>query len=351
MRQDPESNHPLTRTRRGLPAAGAGALLLPFPVRSAAASLRILHVMSFDSPWRWTDGQFAGFKEGLALADAEYRVFQMDVKRNSSPAAREAVGRDARALIESWKPDLVYTSDDDAQAFVTRHYVNARPAFVFSGVNKDAAAHGLEGASNVTGVLEREHFVETARLLQALRPGIKRFAVISDMGQYWPDVIARIQAGLPQLPDASIVRLDRVQTFEDYKQRMREYQGRADAVFSLGLFTLADASGANVPYPLVQRWTVENSRVPDASFWIDRVHNGVLASVTVSEREQGRAAGRLARAILVDRASPAALPMRPTVKGNPAINLARARQLGIEVSSSLLLSSEIVTAFEWNRVG
>ncbi len=23
--------------------------------------LRILHIMSFDSPWRWTDGQLAGF--------------------------------------------------------------------------------------------------------------------------------------------------------------------------------------------------------------------------------------------------------------------------------------------------
>lgn len=350
MPRDQESNTAFSCTRRGLLAAGAGSLLLPFPARGAATNLRILHVMSFESPWRWTDGQFAGFKEALALADAEYRVFQMDVKRNSAPAAREAAGRDARALIDKWKPDLVYASDDDAQAFVTRHYVNAKPHFVFSGVNKEAAAHGLEGASNVTGVLEREHFVETARLLQALRPEIKRFAIISDMGQYWPDVIARINAGLPHLPGASIVKLDRVKTFEEYKQRMREYQGSADAVFSLGMFTYSDAAGANVPYPLVQRWTVENSRLPDASFWIDRVHNGVLASVTVSEREQGRAAGRLARAILVDHVPPAALPMRPTLKGNPAINLARARQLGIDVNSSLLLSSEVITAFEWNRV-
>lgn len=103
MPRDQESKVPFIRTRRGLLAAGAGSLLVPFPVRGSGANLRILHVMSFDSPWRWAD---------------------------SSPASRK----------------------------------DSPSAFVFGGVNKDAAAHGLEGASNVTGVLEREHFVETARL-------------------------------------------------------------------------------------------------------------------------------------------------------------------------------------------
>jgi len=340
---------PRALSRRSLLGAGA-ALLLPFGVRAGGSRhLRILHIMSFESPWRWTDGQFAGFKEALGDVDAEYRVFQMDVKRNSTPEAKERIGRDARALIESWKPDLVYTSDDDAQAFVTRHYANAKPFFVFSGVNKDAAAHGLQGATNVAGVLEREHFVETARLLQSLKPTIKRFAVISDLGQYWANVIERIRAGLPMLPGATLAAVDRVKTFDEYKQKLAGYPAFADAVVYLGIFTLADASGTNVRYQDVQRWTVENSALPDASFWIDRVHHGVLASVTVSEREQGRAAGRLAHAILVEGKAPVSLPMEATLKGNPAINLARARQLRIDVASSLLLASEVVIDFEWNK--
>jgi ABC transporter substrate binding protein len=328
-------------TRRALLGAGAAVLMMPSALRAAQSGPgRILHVMSFESPWRWTDGQFIGFKEGLGLADVEYRVFQMDVKRNKTPEAKEAVARDARAIIDSWKPDLVYASDDDAQAFVTRHYVDATPVFVFSGVNKTPAAHGLQGAKNVAGVLEREHFVETARLLQSLRPQIQRFAVISDMGLYWPDVIARIRSGMAQLPGARLAAVDRVSTFA-------AYPAIADAVFYLGIFTFVDASGNGVRDKDVQRWTVENSLLPDASFWIDRIHYGVLASVTVSEHEQGRAAGRLARAILVDGKAPDALPMEATLKGNPAINLARARQIGIAVPSSVLLSSEVVTDFEW----
>jgi ABC-type uncharacterized transport system substrate-binding protein len=91
----------------------------------------------------------------------------------------------------------------------------------------------------------------------------------------------------------------------------------------------------------------EHGTLPDASFWIDRIHHGTLASVTVSELEQGRAAGRLARAILVDGAAPSSLPMKPTAKGHPAINLKRARALGIAVQSTQLLQSEIVRHYDW----
>jgi ABC-type uncharacterized transport system substrate-binding protein len=308
---------------------------------------RILHIMSFDSPWRWTDGQFAGFKEGLGDCQAEYRVFQMDIKRNSSREAKERKGQEARALIESWKPALVYTSDDDAQDFVTRHYAGKPLPFVFSGVNQDPRDHGIADAVNVTGVMEHEHFVESVKLLQALVPKVSRLAVISDTGPHWTPVIKRIRAAMPRLPGISLASVDQVKTFDDFKAKVAAYADKADAVVYLGIFALADGRGDNVPYQQVQRWVAENSRLPDISFWIDRVHHGVLASVTVSEREQGLAAGRLARAILVDGKSPAALPMQPTAIGRPAINLARAKQLGIQVKSSLLLSAEIVTNYEW----
>lgn len=323
-------------------AAGAGA-------PSGASPRRILHIMSFDSPWRWTDGQFAGFKEGLGNVDAEYRVFQMDVKRNSSREAKESKGLEARALIDAWKPDLVYASDDDAQDIVTRHYAGKTLPFVFSGVNKGLKDHGIEGAANVTGVLEQEHFVQSVNLLRAIAPQVKRLAVISDEEAHWAPVIERIRAGMSQLPDSTLVAVDRVKTFDAFKAKVRAYQASADAVVYLGIFALAGDDGGNVPYQTVQRWVCENSRLPDASFWIDRVHFGVLASVTVSEREQGLAAGRLARAILVDGRSPGSLAIRPTVIGHPAINLARARQLGIRVKSTQLLASEVIPDFEWRK--
>lgn len=333
-------------------ACGVGTLGESFGQSAAVVTRRpprILHVMSFDSPWRWTDGQFAGFKDGLAEPNAEYRVFQMDVKRNSSREAKERMGREARALIDAWKPDLVYTSDDDAQDHVTRHYANQALPFVFSGVNKHPREHGIEGATNVTGVLEHEHFVESIRLLQSIVPAVRRIAVISDTSPHWTPVIARIRGAMDRLPGVSLVSVDQLKSFEAYKAKIGDYARAADGIVHLGVFALEGSDGTNVPYQQVQRWVVENSRTPDVSFWIDRIHFGTLASVTVSEREQGVAAGRLARAILVDGKAPMSLPILPTAKGSPAISLARARKLGLSVSSTLLLSVEVVKTFEWEK--
>jgi ABC-type uncharacterized transport system substrate-binding protein len=328
-------------------AALMAAATMPLAPYAAAHPLRIVHVMSFDSPWRWTDGQFKGFKEGLGIADAQYRVFQMDVKRHSTPEAKAARGQEARALIAQWQPHLVYTSDDDALAHVTRHFAGATLPFVFSGANRTPAEHGLEGAPNITGVLEQEHFTQSVALLRQLDPGIHRLAVVCDQGLQWPPVIARIRAAMGSLPECELVAVQQSATFAQFQQGVLALQDSADALVQLGIFALRGPDGHNVPYQQVQRWVCEHSRLPDTSFWIDRVFHGVLASVTVSEREQGMAAGRLARRILLEGARPDTLEIRPTVKGHPVLNLSRAEQLGINVRSGVLLSSEVVRGFQW----
>lgn len=308
---------------------------------------RILHIMSYHSPWRWTDGQLEGFKEGMGGVPAQYRVFQMDSKRHSAREAKEQKGREARAVIESWKPDLVYTSDDDAQEFVSVYYVDKDLPFVFSGVNKDPDSYGFTGARNITGVLEQEHFVESVKLLQAVAPGARRIAVVLDDAQMWDPVQARMRERLKQLPGVRIVAWDTIRTWDEFQQKMKAYPTAADAVALIGIFNFKDARGKNVPYQEVLRWTAQNSRLPDFGFWVDRVHFGTLAAVTVSEREQGRAAGRIAREILVRGKSPAAIPMVPTAKGIPVISLARANKLGLKVRSGVLLSAEVIEKFEW----
>ena len=64
------------------PAIGsrAGSALEANPLES---TYKILHIMSYHSPWRWSDGQLDGFKDALKGLDIEYRVFQMDTKRHS----------------------------------------------------------------------------------------------------------------------------------------------------------------------------------------------------------------------------------------------------------------------------
>jgi ABC-type uncharacterized transport system substrate-binding protein len=314
-----------------------------------APGYRILHVMSHHSPWRWTDGQLQGFKDGLGDVEAEYRIIQLDAKRASAPEQLEARAREARELIESWQPDLVYTTDDEAQQYVARQYIDADIPFVFSGVNKDPQTHGLTESRNHTGVMEHEHFIESVRLLKALKPEVRRLVVVFDDAAMWLPVEQRMRDRLDELPEIEVVAWDTILTFADYQQKVAEYQHTADAIALIGIFNFKDEQGVNVPYQEVLKWTAENSSLPDFGFWIDRVHYGTLASVTVSEREQGLAAGRMARAILVEGQSPDDIPMKATTRGVPVISLARARRLGIDVSSTLLLSAQVIEAFEWER--
>lgn len=338
---------------RLLGAALAAQLMIGAAAEAQVASpppktFKILHVMSYHTPWRWTEGQLAGFKEGLGAA-AEYKVFEMDTKRASAREAVEARGEEARALVDGWKPDLVYTSDDDAQEYVARHYVNSAIPIVFSGVNKRPQTYGFEGSRNVTGVLEHEHFVESLRLVQAMVPGVKRVAAVFDDAPMWAPVMQRMKERLAQLPGVSVVAWDTIRSYDEYQRKIGEYRHSADAIALIGIFNFKDASGRNVPYQEVLKWTAANSHLPDFGFWIDRVHYGTLAAMTVSEHEQGLAAGRLARAILVDGRSPAELPMQPTAKGLPVISLARAKALGIKVDSDVLLSVEAIDKFEWDK--
>ncbi len=217
-----------------------------------ARELKILHVMSHHSPWRWTDGQLQGFKDGLA-APAQFKVFQIDAKRQSTPEEMQARAREARAAIDRWKPDLLYTSDDEAQDLVARHYVNTELPVVFSGVNKPPQSYGFDGAPNVTGVLEHEHSLQSIRLLQALAPGARRFVAVFDEAPLWPSVQARMKAATAGLADVEFVAWDTVRTFEEYKTKVKDYQTGADAIALIGVFNFKDEQGKNVPYQQVMR--------------------------------------------------------------------------------------------------
>lgn len=317
--------------------------------RKAPGATRILHIMSYHLPWVWNEDQLNGFKHGLNLPDADFKIFQMDAKRNSSEQWTQNMGKKARQLIDTWKPDLVYTNDDIAQAHVTKYYKNHSIPFVFSGVNAAPSEYGFTKAKNITGVLEQEHFVATINLLRKLVPTITKIAIIVDDGPTWPGVVNRMQSQLHLLPEIDLMNMEVVKTFSEFKSLMVDLQDRADAVAMLGIFTFKDDTGSNVPFTEVLRWTAENSRLPDFSFWGSRIPYGTLCTVTVSGYAQGLEAGKMARGILMGGRMPSSYHMKPTIKGKPVISLARAKKLGIRISTDLLLTAHVIKDFQWNK--
>jgi ABC-type uncharacterized transport system substrate-binding protein len=318
--------------------------------QAPAKKFKILHIMSYHSPWEWTDNQLNGFKAALKGLDVEYKVIQMDTKNHSDEESKQKVAQEAKDLINTWQPDLVYTSDDDVQKYVVQDYLNKDIPFVFSGVNADPAQYNFVGAKNVTGVIEHQHFVESVELLKKIAPDVKKIAVVIDDSPFWNGVTEQMKKEESRLPqDVKIVSWDLIKTYKEYQQKVKEYQSTVDAIALLGIFNFKDEQGKNVPYQQVQQWTAENSNLPDFSFWVDRVTFGTLSSVTVSAYEQGLAAGEMARGILVEGKSPADFPMKATIKGEPVISLARAKKLGLPIDSDILLTARIMDKFAWDE--
>lgn len=313
----------------------------------AGKRFKILHIMSYHSPWEWTDAQFEGFKDAMRGVEVEYKVIQLDAKNRSSQDWLQGNGLEAQKMIDAWRPNLVYTSDDEAIEYVTKRYAGASTTFVFSGVNKTLQNYGLDGSPNIAGVLEIEHFVQSAALFKKIVPGAKKIAVVFDDAPMWEAVAKRMHDMAGEAAGLEFIAWDTIKTFDEYKRRMKEYESLVDGVCLVGIFNFKDENGKNVHYREVLRWTAANSRLPDFSFWIDRVYYGTLCVVSVSAYEQGMAAGKIAREILVNGRDPATLPIRATTKGQAGINLARAKILGLIIDSKTLLSAKVVNKFGW----
>jgi len=301
---------------------------------------KILHVMSYHSPWEWTDNQFNGFQSALTGLNIQYHVMQMDAKRKSDELWKMQISKEICDAINVSKPDLVFAGDDVAQQYVTKNYVNSPIPIVFCAVNESPEKYGFAGAKNVTGVLEKIHYTATIHLLKKLVPGVKKAAILCDTGAMWPPMIEEMKQ--QHQKEIEIVSFDIISTFDDFKQKVLAYQDSVDALGFLGVFEFVDENGKNVPMEDVLKWLQNNSRLPDFSFWEDRVLKGTLCSVTISAYEQGNQAGVYAREILVNGKSPSEIPMMHTEKGIPLINLAAAKRLNIKPEAELLLISKVI---------
>jgi len=114
---------------------------------------KCLYVSSYHKGYAWSDGVEEGIRSGLA-GKCELRQFDMDTKRKKTPADKTAAALEAKALIESWQPDVVITSDDNAaKHLIVPFYKDSSIPFIFNGINWTVEEYGFP-FNNVTGIVE-----------------------------------------------------------------------------------------------------------------------------------------------------------------------------------------------------
>ncbi|RMG35935.1 MAG: hypothetical protein D6720_06170 [Gammaproteobacteria bacterium] len=131
----------------------AGLFLVSILCANAWALPRCFFVSSYHQGYSWSDGVQRGLEKVLQ-GKCELRQFDMDTKRHKSDADKRAAALAAKQLIESWKPDVVITADDNAARYlIVPYYKDAALPFVFCGVNWSVEEYGFP-FENVTGMIE-----------------------------------------------------------------------------------------------------------------------------------------------------------------------------------------------------
>ncbi|HIP52963.1 MAG TPA: hypothetical protein EYH03_03000 [Chromatiales bacterium] len=106
------------------------------------------------------------------------RQFDMDTKRHKSTAYKKEAALKAKALIDSWKPDVVIAADDNAARYLIQPYFKGHTTpFVFCGVNWTVEEYGFP-YHNVTGIVEVAPLQPLLERAISLSPNAKRVLYI-----------------------------------------------------------------------------------------------------------------------------------------------------------------------------
>ena len=137
-----------------------------------------------------------------------------------------------------------------------------------------------------------------------------------------------------------------ISTFEEFKFKVLESQN-ADLIVVSYLESLKNDSGDFVPRLEVVEWLISHSNVPEYSQEKALIKDGLLFSFNPSAYGQGKVAGDVAFNILVNGQSPLEIGMIIPEFGERSINLKRARMLGLDIPSSILINSEVYENFSY----
>jgi ABC-type uncharacterized transport system substrate-binding protein len=288
---------------------------------------KVLWVNSYHSGFEWTDGIEAGIQSVLKDTSVEFRVYEMDTKRNIEQAFKVEAGKQAMAVVEEFKPDVVIACDDNAQEFFVVPFLkDTGLPVVFCGVNWDASMYGYP-SSNVTGMLEVDPAIVLVKHLRQYASGDRvGFLAHNDETNH------KVTAFWNENFFDGQMKAYLVSDFEEYKTSFLKAQEEVDMLVLIALPEWDEDA--------VQMFLKENVQIPTGA--IDTfMAPYVLIAVAKVPEEQGEWAARTALQIL-DGISPSDIPIVTNQKGKLFLNLEIAERLDVVFTLDLIRNAEIV---------
>lgn len=305
---------------------------------------KLLLIDSYHEGYPWSEGILQGALKTLGVTRAPdgslddrkssvtVRIAHMDTKRNTGEDFGREAAKKVKALIDSWKPDIVIAADDNASKLVIVPYVRGGDLpVVFCGVNWDASGYGFP-AKNVTGMVEVSL---VPSMIKALSPHIRgpRIGLLgakNESNQKEADAYRdRLKIALSE------VKL--VDDFEAWRAAYVDLQSKVDLLLLAPPSFLAESAERQAE---ARRFVLESTKIPTGSVedWI-----APYSLVTFAKRasEQGEWAARTALSIL-GGTPPSQIPIVSNQQASVYINMPLARRLGVTFSVELLEQATLV---------
>lgn len=288
---------------------------------------KVFAVLSYHDEYAWQHELKRGIQTGLGK-HCEPVFFALDSLKN--PQSVQERARQAFALVEDIRPDVVIAADDPAQVHFTIPYLKQRtaPPVIFCGVNANLSDYGYP-TPHITGVLERYHVTQTLAFLKKTVPTVRTVSfVVGSHNVSGQAVIAQIREELKHAP-LRIATFKTPASVEDAIEAVESAAEKSDAIYLEHFEGMKDAKGT--PHSQEDVMKKLTRRIPPMPIVCGNdytVESGCLLAVMKTGFEQGYLATKMVLRIM-QGSTVEQIPVTQNREGIKIINLNALKRLGI----------------------
>ena len=306
----------------------------------SAAQFKVMVVLSYDRQFAWERDIVEGILSMLGES-SDIQYVEMNTKADFAGGQQKA--QEAYALYQQFQPDGIITADDNAISMFVLPYIKdkVKTPVIFCGVNAEPEKYGFP-ASNVSGVLERTHYLSSLALAKQLVPTLKTYSFMEKKDPSAEENLKQLKKQIPA-DEFRFVEAKMPVTLKEALAMATELNAQSDALIMSTLTGLLDDNGKaltdETAVPLVnQAFGKPVLGTMDSQVAM----GGILCTVAKTGQEQGTlAAEMLLKAMQGTPLSQ--LPITQNQQGKRVINVSTMKTLGITPKPEALRGVELVT--------
>lgn len=248
------------------------------------------------------------------------------------------------AEIQTFQPDVVIVSDDEAARTIIPRYPDLDLPFVFCGLNSDPQEGDLI-RYNVTGVLEVLHPIQNLAIARAFVPPSEsnNYIILSDAStsgniNAWK-VYETLRAYEPDAVSPAFWVTGQWELWQKIVLDTADY----DFILLISSNFVWDSRGHYVEQAELMAWMLENSAVPVFAMSETAVRSGAVAGLVAPGYDQGAAAAEVALRI-AQGSHPASIRTAIPAHNTLVMNLAAAANWRLPIPVAFPLVAHVYTA-------